>query len=93
MQIRLHDNMALHEGVVVHWCNLLTLKSEQSGGVGLSPDRTSPLERHDKGLRTRLGLDQVLIRSALFLRSQCLALKTATSPSHLKKDSFNNDHI
>ena len=44
------------EGVVAQWCNPLTLKSEHSGGVGSSPDRTPPLERHDKGLRTQLGL-------------------------------------
>ena len=44
------------EGVVAQWCNPLTLKPEQSGGVGSSPGRTPPLERHDKGSRTRLGL-------------------------------------
>ena len=33
----------------------------------------APLERHDKGLRTRLAVS--------FLRSQRLVLKTATSPS------------
>ena len=36
------------EGVVAQWCNPLTLQSEQSGGVGLIPDRAPPLERHDK---------------------------------------------
>ena len=34
----------------------LTLQPEQSGGVGSSPGRAPPLERHDKGSRTRLGL-------------------------------------
>ena len=33
---------------------VLTLKPEQSGGVGLIPGKTPPLEHHDKGLRTRL---------------------------------------
>ena len=44
------------EGVVAPWCNPLTLQPEQSGGVGLYPGRAPPLERHDKGSRTRLGL-------------------------------------
>ena len=44
------------EGFVVQWCNLLTLKSEQSGGVGSSPGRAPPFERHGKGSRTQLGL-------------------------------------
>ena len=39
----------LIEGVVAQWCNPLTLKSEQSGGVGSNPGRTPPLERHDRG--------------------------------------------
>ena len=43
-------------GVVAQWCNPLTLKPEQSGGVGSRRDRASPLERHDKGSRTRLAL-------------------------------------
>ena len=38
------------------WCNPLTLQPEQSGGVGSSPGRAPPLERHDKGSQTRLGL-------------------------------------
>ena len=42
--------------VVVQWCNPLTLKPEQSGGTGSRCDRSSPLERHDKGSRTRLAL-------------------------------------
>ena len=46
--------------IVAQWCNPLNLKPEQSGcqsgRVGLIPDRTPPLERHDKGSRTRLGL-------------------------------------
>ena len=45
-----------HEGVVVPWCNPLTLQPEQSGGVGSIPCRAPPLECHDKGSRTRLGL-------------------------------------
>ena len=45
-----------YEGVVAPWCNPLTLQPEQSGGVGSSPGRAPPLERHDKGSRTRLGL-------------------------------------
>ena len=44
------------EGVVAPWCNPLTLQPEQSGGVGSSPGRAPPLERHDKGSRTQLGL-------------------------------------
>ena len=44
------------EGVVAPWCNPLTLQPEQSGGVGSSPGRAPPLERHDKGSQTRLGL-------------------------------------
>ena len=44
------------EGVVAQWCNPLTLKPEQSGGVGSRGGRASPLERHDKGSRTRLAL-------------------------------------
>ena len=44
------------EGVVAPWCNPLTLQPEQSGGVGSSPSRAPPLERHDKGSRTQLGL-------------------------------------
>ena len=47
---------AVLEGVVAPWCNPLTLQPEQSGGVGSSPGRAPPLERHDKGSRTRLGL-------------------------------------
>ena len=46
----------LSEGVVAQWCNPLTLKLEQSGGVGSIPGKTPPLERHDKGSRTRLAL-------------------------------------
>ena len=43
------------EGVVAQWCNPLTLKPEQSGGVGSRGDEASPLERYDKGSRTRLA--------------------------------------
>ena len=42
----------LVEGVVAQWCNLQTLKPEQSGGVGSIPGRTPPLECHDKGSQT-----------------------------------------
>ena len=48
--------MATREGVATQWYYPLTLKSEQSGGVGSSPGRTPPLEGHDKGSLTRLGL-------------------------------------
>ena len=37
------------EGVVAQWCNLMSLKEEQSGGVGSIPSGTPPLERHEKG--------------------------------------------
>ena len=40
------------EGVVAQWCNPLTLKPKQSGGVGSIPGRTPPLERHEKGSQT-----------------------------------------
>ena len=40
------------EGVVAQWCNPLTLKPEQSGGVGSRRDRASPLEHHDEGSLT-----------------------------------------
>ena len=43
------------EGVVATWCNPLALEPKESGGVGSIPDRTPPLERHEKGSRTRLG--------------------------------------
>ena len=55
--------MLWHSGVIV-----LTLQPEQLGGVGLIPGRTPPLEYHNNGSRTRLGLP--------FLRS-----KNAPSPS------------
>ena len=45
-----------YEGVVAQWCNPLTLKSEQSSGVGSISGRTPPFERHSKNSRTRLGL-------------------------------------
>ena len=44
------------QGVVAQWCNPLTSKPEQSGGVGSKRGRASPFERHDKGSRTRLAL-------------------------------------
>ena len=54
----------LIEGVVAPWCNPLTLQPEQSGGVGSNPGRAPPLERHDKGSRTRLGLFYLCAPSA-----------------------------
>ena len=45
----LSDNRVIIEGVVAPWCKPLTLQLEQSGGVGSSPSRAPPLERHDKG--------------------------------------------
>ena len=44
------------DGAVAQWCNPLTFKPEQSGGVGSRRGRASPLERHDKGSWTRLAL-------------------------------------
>ena len=38
------------------WCNPLTLQLEQSDEVGSIARKASPLEYHDKGSRTRLGL-------------------------------------
>ena len=61
------------------WCNPLTLQPEQSGGVGSSPCRPPPLERHDKGSRTRLGLlpggyytyfGKIRLKSLLVLRTR-----------------------
>ena len=54
------------EGVVelAQWCNSLTLQPEQSGGVGSRRGRASPLERHDKGSRTRLALSYLCDPSA-----------------------------
>ena len=53
---RLLNNVRI-EGVVAPWCNPLTLQPEHSSGeVSSSPSRAPPLERHDKGSRTRLGL-------------------------------------
>ena len=42
-------------GVVAEWCNPPTLQPEKSGGVSSIPCRAPPLERHNKGWRTRLG--------------------------------------
>ena len=52
-----HWRLALIDGVVEQWCNPLTLQPEQSGGV-------PPLERHDKGSRTRLALSYFCNSSA-----------------------------
>ena len=41
---------------MAQWCNPLTLKSEQSGGMRSKPGRAPPLEHYDKWSRTRLGL-------------------------------------
>ena len=46
----------LNEVVMAQWCNHLTLQPEQSGRVGSILGRTPPLECHDKGSRTQLGL-------------------------------------
>ena len=46
----------LFEGVLVQWCNPMTWQPEQSGRVGSKLGRAPPLERHDKGLQTRLEL-------------------------------------
>ena len=54
--INLSVVLNLIEGVVAQWCNPLTLQSEQSRRVGSIPGRAPPLERHDKGSRTRLAL-------------------------------------
>ena len=40
---------------MAQWCKPVTLQPEQSGGVGSRRGRASPLERHDKGSRTRLA--------------------------------------
>ena len=44
------------EDVVAQWCNPVTLKPEQSFGVGSMPGRAPSLERHDKGSQIRLSL-------------------------------------
>ena len=41
------------EGVVAQLGNPLTLQPQQSGGVGSKPGGAPPLERHDKGSRSR----------------------------------------
>ena len=63
----LSSQRSTSEGVVAQWCNPLTLKSEQSGREG-----------HTTWASWEGVVD--LIRS-LFLQSQCLVLKTETSPS------------
>ena len=50
------QSSALFGGIVAQWCHLLTLKPEHSGTMGSIPGKTLSLERHDKGLRTRLGV-------------------------------------
>ena len=78
---------------MAQWFNPLTLKSKQSGGVGSSPGRTLPLERDDKGSRTRLGLlyfcDPSALRQKLHLHiyelySHWAPTRTATY-SNVKK--------
>ena len=56
----------IFEGIVAvaEWCNPLTLKPEQSGGVGSRRDKASPLERHDKGSETRIALSYFCDSSA-----------------------------
>ena len=44
------------EGVVVLWCDPLTLQPAESRRVGSNPGRALSLEIHDKGSQTRLGL-------------------------------------
>ena len=73
----------LFEGVVVQWCNHLTLQQEQSGGVGSNPGRASPLERHDKASRTPLALSYFYDPRAWRLATSAIP-KSATSPSPLK---------
>ena len=53
------------EGVVAQLCNPLTLQLEQSGGFGSIPVRATKLERHGKGLRTRLALSYFCDPSAI----------------------------
>ena len=55
---------------MAQWCNPLTLQSKQSGGVGLIPGRTPPLERHDKGLPTQLAFSYFCDPSAWWLKTQ-----------------------
>ena len=43
------------EGVVVQWCNPLTLKLDWSGGVGLIPSGAPSPEHLKKKLQTQLG--------------------------------------
>ena len=52
--MKINSYYQFYEGDVALWCNPLTLQAEQSGGEGSDPDRAPPLERHDKGSRTRL---------------------------------------
>ena len=57
IRYRVNGRMILDtEGVVAQWCNPLTLKPEQSGGVGSISCRTPSPDRRDKGSQTRLGL-------------------------------------
>ena len=52
------------EGVVSQLCNPLALQPEQSGGMYSKPGRAPPLERHDKGSRTRSALSYFCDSSA-----------------------------
>ena len=62
------------ERVMAQWCNPLTLKAEQSDGVGSIPGKTPTLEGNDKGSQTQLG-------RLYFCSIFGLALKNTTSPS------------
>ena len=64
------------EGVMVQWCNPLTLRPEQSDSVGFMPSRTPPLEHHDIVWRTQLGLLYFSDRLALKVHLHLLALNS-----------------
>ena len=55
--LTLHRKHCTLERVVAQCCYPMTLELEQSGGQGSIPGRASPLERQDKGPRTRLSLN------------------------------------
>ena len=65
IKLNLFTLQLIFEVVVAQWCNRLTLKPEQSGRVGSRRDRASPLERHDKGSRTRFALSYFCDPSSL----------------------------
>ena len=70
MSIVSHNEQEIHlfqefpvnyEGVVVQWCNPLTLKPEQSGALGSIPDGPHHLSIMTRGR----GLDKRLATSAI----------------------------